>query len=202
MIFKELLCSVSKQDILDYFSKIEGEVAYLDKYSDLYDKLIEREVIKHSDFKLFLVYQKSYFDFENEAESIEVYGYDEKENQHYALDFVEWSKWLGTEVVEKSVRIFTPLVFVAECLHEMTFISFDESRIAEEKNILDERVQEIEDGTATFVNFEDLIEHFNEEFGWDCKVVERTLEEDEKESQRIKKIKEYNDAKLTEMLEN
>lgn len=195
MIFKNLLTSVTKEEMVEYFSNIENEKEYIDKYCELYDNLLKKEP-EDSGLKLFLVWQKDYFD--DYGLYISVLGLDIEDGEYYALDLTSRSRWLGSEVLEKSLKEFGKVAFVCECLTEMSFISFDEERIEEEKQILEERVKEIKEGKAKFIPAEDVFNSIREEFGWEEHEV--TIDETEERYSRVNEIKDFNNVKINEML--
>lgn len=196
MIFKDLLASVTKEEMVEYFSNIENEKEYIDKYCELYDALLNKEP-ENSGMKLFLVWQKDYF--EDYGLYISVLGLDLEDGEHYALDLTSRSRWLGSEILEKSLNDFGRVTFVCECLLAMTEISFDEERIEEEKQILADRIKEIEEGTAKFISGEEVFENIREKYGWE--VHEVTIDETEERYRRVNEIKDFNDLKIKEMLE-
>ena len=195
MIFKDLLTSVTKEEMVEYFSNIENEKEYIDKYCELYDNLLKKEP-ENSGLKLFLVWQKDYFD--DYGLYISVLGLDIEDGEYYALDLTSRSRWLGSEVLEKSLNDFGRVTFVCECLLAMTEISFDEERVEEEKQILADRIKEIEEGTAKFISGEDVFENIREKYGWE--VHEVTIDETEERYSRVNEIKDFNNAKINEML--
>lgn len=195
MIFKDLLTSVTKEEVVEYFSNIENEKEYIDKYCELYDNLLKKEP-EDSGLKLFLVWQKDYFD--DYGLYISVLGLDIEDGEYYALDLTSRSRWLGSEVLEKSLNDFGRVTFVCECLLAMTEISFDEERIEEEKQILADRIKEIEEGTAQFISGEDVFKNLQEKFGWE--VHEVTIDETEERYSKVNEIKDFNNAKINEML--
>ena len=187
MIFKDLLASVTKEEMVEYFSNIENEKEYIDKYCELYDALLNKEP-ENSGMKLLLVWQKDYF--EDYGLYISVLGLDLEDGEHYALDLTSRSRWLGSEILEKSLKDFGRVTFVCECLLAMTEISFDEERVEEEKQILADRIKEIEEGTAKFL-----------EQDKDNKEDKNTIDETEERYRRVNEIKDFNDLKIREMLE-
>jgi hypothetical protein len=195
MIFKNLLTSVTKEEMVEYFSNIENEKEYIDKYCELYDNLLKKEP-EDSGLKLFLVWQKDYFD--DYGLYISVLGLDIEDGEYYALDLTSRSRWLGSEVLEKSLNDFGRVTFVCECLLAMTEISFDEERVEEEKQILADRIKEIEEGTAKFISGEDVFENIREKYGWE--VHEVTIDETEERYSRVNEIKDFNNVKINEML--
>ena len=195
MIFKDLLTSVTKEEMVEYFSNIENEKEYIDKYCELYDNLLKKEP-EDSGLKLFLVWQKDYFD--DYGLYISVLGLDIEDDEYYALDLTSRSRWLGSEVLEKSLNDFGRVTFVCECLLAMTEISFDEERVEEEKQILADRIKKIEEGTAKFISGEDVFENIREKYGWE--VHEVTIDETEERYSRVNEIKDFNNVKINEML--
>ena len=195
MIFKNLLTSVTKEEMVEYFSNIENEKEYIDKYCELYDNLLKKEP-ENSGLKLFLVWQKDYFD--DYGLYISVLGLDIEDGEYYALDLTSRSRWLGSEVLEKSLNDFGRVTFVCECLLAMTEISFDEERVEEEKQILADRIKKIEEGTAKFISGEDVFENIREKYGWE--VHEVTIDETEERYSRVNEIKDFNNVKINEML--
>ena len=195
MIFKDLLTSVTKEEMVEYFSNIENEKEYIDKYCELYDNLLKKEP-ENSGLKLFLVWQKDYFD--DYGLYISVLGLDIEDGEYYALDLTSRSRWLGSEVLEKSLNDFGRVTFVCECLLAMTEISFDEERVEEEKQILADRIKKIEEGTAKFISGEDVFENIREKYGWE--VHEVTIDETEERYSRVNEIKDFNNVKINEML--
>lgn len=196
MLFKDLINSVTEKEMIDYFLNIDSEKEYIDKYCILFNDLRNREIEK-TNMQLFLVWQKDYFD---EGLYISVLGYDLDDKEHYALDFMSRNRWLGSEVLEKSLIEFGKIAFVCECMTEMSFISFDEARIEEEKQILEERVKEIKEGVVKTIPAEEVFENLREKYGWE--VHEVTIEENNERAKKIESIKDFNDSKINEMLEN
>lgn len=194
MIFKDLLNKVTESDIRSYFQQSETEVKYIDSYLKLYNDLKDKKEEKE-DLILFLVWQQDYF---NSGLYISVLGYDTKDKESYALDFMDRSRWLGSNILEKSLNEFGAIAFVCECLYEMSFISFDEEVIQEEKDILEERVKEIKEGTVEYLSSEEVFGELRDKYGWE--VHERTLEEKEESVKRIEEIREFNESKMKEML--
>ena len=194
MLFKELLQKITENDIRSYFEQNEEECEYIDSYLELYRDLCNRKEEKET-LKLYLVWQQDYFEG---SLYLEVLGFDEEDKESYALDFMSRNRWLGSEVVEKSLNEFGAVTFVCECLTEMSFISFDEEKVEEEKHILEERVKEIKEGTAKFFSSEDVFSDLREKYGWEVREV--TIEEDSERTKRIEDIRKFNEDKKKEML--
>ena len=197
MILKDLLTSVTKEEMVEYFLNIDTEKKYIDGYCRLYDELMGKEP-ESSNIKLFLVWQKDYF--EDDDLYISVLGLDLADDNYYALDFMSRSRWLGSEIIEKSLNDFGKVVFLCECLTEMSVISFDESDVEEEKQILDERIKQIIDGTVNYLSSEEVFNNLREKHGWVVHEVEIDEETQKKNSKRIDEIKDFNNYKIKEML--
>src|SRR5690606_28249802 len=46
-----------------------------------------------------------------------------------AIEFVPWREWLGMTIDQITKNKFTELEIISHCLHEMTFVGFDETEI-------------------------------------------------------------------------
>lgn len=194
MQFRELLDKVTELDIKSYFQQNEEEIEYIDKYIKLFNDLKSKEPVQ-DDLKVFLVWQQDYF---GGGLYISVLGFDPSDKESYALDFMSRERWLGCEIVDKSLKEFGEIAFVCECLTEMSFISFDEEVIAQEKEILEERIKEIKEGTVQYFSSEEVFNNIREEHDWE--VHEVTIEDDDARIERIEDIKNFNEDKINEML--
>jgi len=93
---------------------------------------------------------------ENEKEQIiDVCFYDDHEDEHYALDFMDWGEIIDCEVI--APKKFNQTTIVAHVLWEITFWGFNREKITEEKKELNKAVKEVEE-----LDLEDL-EDFNME---------------------------------------
>jgi hypothetical protein len=201
MIFRDLLDIIGKTDIQMYFQEIESEVPYIDKYIELFENL-RNHVVEENDLELLVVKQKDYFEGQI---SLEVFGYSYIDKEHYALDFMERSRWLGSSVNQKSLDTFGVTCFVCECLYEMSFISFDEGKIEEERNILDERVREIESGEVNYLSSEEVFANLREKFDMgELSVHEVEIDENSEEyklrHQKTQEIYAYNMNEIKKMV--
>lgn len=191
MLFIDLLKKADKEKVFKYLARAEKE--NIDKYRKLYDLLLNKEVNDNQELKLFIVLLKDYFD---EEEYISVYGYNKKDNICYAIDFMDRSDWLGCEVIQKSLSVFGETIFIGECLKEMTYISFEESKVIEEKNELNRRVEEIESGNAKFISSEEFFSRLSEELGEPFEIEEQFEEDREKELKKIEEIRQHNEKMI------
>ena len=191
MLFIDLLRKADKEKVFQYLSRAEKE--NINKYRELYDSLLNKEVNDNQGLKLFIVLLKDYFD---EEEYISVYGYNKEDNICYAIDFMDRSDWLGCEVIQKSLSVFGETIFIGECLKEMTYISFEESKVIEEKNELNRRVEEIESGNAKFISSEEFFSRLSEELGEPFEIEEQSEEDREKELKKIEEIRQHNEKMI------
>lgn len=197
MKFKELLQNTNMEDVIKLLSEDECEKDFIEEYRILYTELLNKKETDNPNLHLFIVNQKDYIE---DYEGISVFGYDTEEEMVYALDLMKRDKWLGSNVVEKSVNAFGKTTFIAECLKEISFISFNEEVVEKEKETLNEMIKEIESGEAKTFTHEEVIQELNEELEMDIKIKEYSIEEKEEMSKKFKEIKEYNDNEVENML--
>jgi len=76
----------------------------------------------------------------------------------YALNFTPWAEWLAMPVSPKTLQCFSETEIIAHCLWEMTFHSFDEDVISDEKAKLSVIVSEMDSITN---------EHWQNLISWD-----------------------------------
>ena len=170
MLFIDLINKVDKRAVLEYIGKKESK-GIIPEFEELLKDLEQKKVIQSENLKLFIVEQKDYF---SEEKYLSVLGYNIDDGEKYALDFNKWSEWLGYEVVDKSVTEIGEVVFVAECLLEMTLLGFDEDCIQDEINELLRIEEKIKSGDGKFYTLEEVKTKFNEEYGWDLRIEERS----------------------------
>ena len=198
MKFIELIKQVDINEVIDYLVTEKDELASSrDGYLSVYFRLLELPV-EETTYKIYLVNQKGYSD-END-DYIDVLGYDTEDGVSYSLSFTSWSCWLGSEVVEKSLNSFGAVVFVANCLYDMTFMGFSEENIQNELDILKDRVKEVEEGTATYYTFEEVVARLNESTGMNYEIKERTEEEDRLRKEEFQRINDYNEEQVKNIL--
>lgn len=197
MLFKEALSKTSIEDIIKYFQNDENEAKWEKEYRKLYEELMNK-TSEFSEYSLIVVQQKEYFD---EEERLSVFGFKKDSTQHYAMDFMPRTKWLGCECGKKSISTYGLTCFVAECLKEMTLISFDERVVESELEILEGRMREVEAGNVKYIPAEEVFKRLHEELGMEEYIPPvKTPEEEEIEHQRIFKLVEFNNNKILEMI--
>ena len=80
---------------------------------------------------------------DEDEEVIDVCFYDEIEDEHYALDFVDWGEIIECEVV--APKKFNQTTIVAHILWEITFWGYSREKITEQKKDLNKVVKEVEE---------------------------------------------------------
>ncbi|MGD9569922.1 MAG: DUF6557 family protein [Sedimentibacter sp.] len=185
MIFKELLKTVTFDDVWtelnrEYSLKNEAFEVYLGVFNQLKELTPEPN---HDGFRLAVV--KVEDEFEPGKFVYDVFGIKPEDKEHYALEMSPWKEWLSLIVVEKCVETYGSAIVVAHSLYELTFFGYDsvdvESKIEKEFEILKERQEEIENGTAKYVSWNELCR----ELGY---VDDRTGEEKELEYKQFERI--------------
>jgi hypothetical protein len=83
-------------------------------------------------------------EIEDEGEQIiDVCFYDESEDEHYALDFMDWGEIIECEVV--APKKFNQTTIVAHVLWEITFWGFSREKITEQRKTLNKVSEEVEE---------------------------------------------------------
>jgi hypothetical protein len=115
----------------------------IDDYRHVYEQLLIMPVI-NNDMKIVLTEHESDTDDPDlNATYVDVSGKDEKDPSiGYALEFTEWSKWLGMDIELNSLKTFSELEIVAHCLFEMTFIGYDEPEIQAQRQALENSMED------------------------------------------------------------
>lgn len=73
--------------------------------------------------------------------------YGDLKNVSWALEFRPWQEWLAMDVFETTLAMFDHDLIIAACLWEMTFISFEETKIQDYFDEIQKRVDEIKNKT-------------------------------------------------------
>lgn len=123
-----------------------------DEYRNVFEKLENLEP-EDSDMNIVLTEYDCDPNFESEKETyIDVSGRNNEKDpngltESYALEFVEWNKWLGMDLAPETTTNFSELEIIAHCLYEMTFLGYDENEIKEERESLDKSIDELKNMT-------------------------------------------------------
>lgn len=83
--------------------------------------------------------------------------------QTWALEFQRWNLWGSMDVDEETLQNYKELDIIVHSLWEMTFCGWDQEDIQEQKEELDRRCKEIEDGTAELIPWEEVKERLEKE---------------------------------------
>lgn len=202
MQFFDLLLKVNIEDIIQYINDKYGDNTD-EEYREMYSALINRgkQEISEKNLKLYVIPQLSYFSKENEdEEQLDVLGYSEEDDTDYALDLTSWNEWLSLIVVENSVELIGLVPFVAECLREMSFISFNEETIEDFRQSLMDTADRIEKGEEKLYTSEEVFADLREKFGGEPFVDNRSEAEKEKDVIEIKRKSEINMNRRKEIL--
>lgn len=119
----------------------------IDEYRNVYEKLKFLQP-EENDMNIVLTEYDCDVDDESEIKMyVDVSGRKkEKEinsiTDSYALEFVEWKKWLGMDLTTETIMNFSELEIISHCLYEMTFIDYEEEEIKEHFDIINKRVEE------------------------------------------------------------
>lgn len=188
MIFKDVFRDVSEKEILTaLIDKYPDQKININSYLSMIEKLklTQPEIDKQG---LILCVFPTYDYFEEDIKYEEAIGYSEKDKECFALDLTPWSEWLGMKVNKKCLDYYGSAEFIAHCLYEMSFISFDENKIRETVKELQTIDEEIRNGTAKTYSMEEVFEELGLE-----PIPEKTEEEKQKEQERVKTIIKKNE---------
>jgi hypothetical protein len=120
----------------------------LDEYRNVYDKLKITDPADYDELEIILTEYDCDPNFESEKETyVDVSGqkkipYSNAITNGYAIEFLEWDKWLGMDLAVKTIKNFSDLEIIAHCLYEMTFIDYQEEAIQEQLKSLNDTVEE------------------------------------------------------------
>jgi hypothetical protein len=185
MTFKELLETVA---FVDVWAELNKEYPLKDGAFEVYLKVFSQLQAltpepNHDGFRLAVV--KVEDEFEPGQFIYNVFGIKPKDKEHYAFELSPWKEWLALIVVEKCVETYGAAAFVAHSLYELTFFGHDisdvEANIKKEAEILKERHEEIKNGAAKYVSWDEVCT----ELGYEDN---RTEEEKEAEQKRFERI--------------
>ncbi len=135
MIFKDVIDSVEIDKVREKFISLYPDyVDNVDKYMDVLKKLKEMEPQKDKnslDMVVAVDYYEPEFDEDEVVGSYRVHGFDENSEISYfwAIEYSEWSKWLGWKADKRYISIYGKDAYVSHCLWEMTYGGFTEDEI-------------------------------------------------------------------------
>jgi len=149
----ELINTTPEADILAECARIDennGEAPYRRAL-----EILHRTAPQPADFAILLEPFRDH-DPEDDGLILNVSGIREGDPVIYAMEFTPWPEWLDADVRVKDIDA-TPSHMVAQCLYEMTFISFDPESIEEQFEEIQGQVEEIKEGRAELVPIDELL---------------------------------------------
>lgn len=132
-------------------------------YREVFEKLL---LLSPEDSTITIVIKTCKDDFDGEVyvdvSGIHRHPENEEDAISLALEFTLWKEWLGMEIHPISLAHFSELEIIAYCLHEMTFIGFEEERIQNEMRRLkqiseDFKNMTVEEKEANTISLEELL---------------------------------------------
>jgi hypothetical protein len=175
--FSEIIKSNSWSSVELVFLQLYPDEKYrISAYEKVFDDL---KFLKSTDTEISIVMSWVKDDFENQ-EYVDVSGFErtdtqlsDEQNHSLALEFTGWDKWLGMDVDESTLQVFTELEIISHSLYEMTFISFDQKIIQEEIEKLEKLADEIknmpeEEKKVKLKSWDEL----KKELNWDDEIEE------------------------------
>jgi hypothetical protein len=138
MNFKKLIQTNSWLSVATILLKLyPDEEKNISGYKQVFEKLLFMNP-DDSEISIVVTHQKDDLDGEHYVDVSGKYNkpISEEEKFSQAIEFTAWSKWLGMEISQDSLLHFSELEIISHCLHEMTFVGFDEEEIQEKLNSL------------------------------------------------------------------
>ena len=132
----ELISNSVWLSIETVFSEIyPDQLTFSDDYENVFNEL---KSLKPKDSNITIIISNEIDSFDNE-QYVSVSGYDNSKSESFnnlteslGLEFTPWEEWLGMNVDQSSLKSFSSYEIICHCLHEMTFIGFDQKEIKEE----------------------------------------------------------------------
>ncbi|WP_446787514.1 DUF6557 family protein [Macellibacteroides fermentans] len=158
MIFRDLIKSVVFDDVWEELNKVYsmkdgGFEAYQRVFNQLKELMPE---LNDDGFRLIVARVED--KFEPGTFIFEVFGIKPGDKDHYALELSPWEEWLSFEVIEKCIEVYDAAAVVAHFIYGLTFFGYDvsdvQANIKREIEILGERQEEIENGTAKLISLD------------------------------------------------
>jgi hypothetical protein len=148
----------------------------LDEYRNVFEKLKITEPAEYDELEIILTEHDSDPNFESEKSTyVDVSGQKKIPEPNditngYAIEFLEWDKWLGMDLATETTKKFSDLEIIAHCLYEMTFIDYDEEAIQEQLKSLNDLAKEYkqltdEEKEQKTISLDELIKRLDEKKG-------------------------------------
>jgi len=172
MKFGDLITNSFWLRVETVFSNIyPDQLDYLDDYEYVFDQLKSLKP-KESNITIIVSYEADSFDNE---QYVNVSGYDNSKTipsndltESLALEFTPWEEWLGMNIDQASLNDFSSYEIMCHCLHEMTFMGFDQKEIKNELDKIKEAVEDYknmteEEKNIKSISLDDLMKEFNQQ---------------------------------------
>lgn len=147
MNLKEIIKSTNWADVCKVFlHNYPDQLESIEDYKKVYKKLkAKTPVISNME----LTIGNGYPILDGDEPFQDVYGVDgtkrdDGELEKFSLSLTLWSKWLGSRISESTLSCYTKEEIVANCMFDMTFHGFSESKIKQARQELDMRVKDHE----------------------------------------------------------
>lgn len=114
--------------------------------------------------------------YDNE-QYVNVSGYDNSKKvisngltESLALEFTPWDEWLGMNIDQSSLNDFSSYEIICHCLHEMTFMGFDQEEIKNELDKIKDAMEDYKNMTEEEKNINSIsLDYLIKEFDHDDK---------------------------------
>jgi hypothetical protein len=151
MKFEDLISNSVWLSVETVFSKIyPDQLDYLDDYEYVFDQL---NSFKPKESNITIIVSNETDSFDNE-QYVNVSGYENSKTipsndltESLALEFTPWDEWLGMNIDQSSLNDFSSYEIICHCLHEMTFMGFDQKEIKNEFDKIKEAVDDYKNMT-------------------------------------------------------
>jgi hypothetical protein len=153
MKFKDLISSANWLSVeLTLLRLYPEQENMLEEYRTVFEKLQAMESVDNEMTIVLTTYDPDPDGDSDDETYVDVSGRENKPDRDgltdsYAIEFVEWNKWLGMDLAPETSINFSDLEIVAHCLYEMTFVSFEEEEIQEQLKSLEKTVEELKNMT-------------------------------------------------------
>ena len=155
MKFKELLDTYIEDEILVervldlYPDQKKNKLGYQAMLKEL--RSLEPEVDEESpDMEIRITHIEK--DRLNEVEYEHVNGHSK--GQDWAIEYTDWTKWLGWKIGEDTIINYHEIDILAHCLWEMSWNGFTRELVNERLNEINERFEAVEKGEVELIPWE------------------------------------------------
>jgi hypothetical protein len=148
----------------------------LDEYRTVFEKLQITEPAAYDELEIILTEYDCDPNFEKEKETyVDVSGQKkipepDSITNGYAIEFLEWDKWLGMDLALETIKNFSDLEIIAHCMYEMTFVAYEEESIQQQFKSISDTVEEYkkltdEEKKQQTISLEELKKQLDEKNG-------------------------------------